>query len=333
MAKPKGNSARDKLNLFLAVVPFVLLRGSVTIDEVAAQFGTTREKVASAVRTIACDGGANEARFNFDTELFDIDWEAFEDDGVIILTVAELLHVPTPFNARQRSIFLAGLELLKAHPHYRRLPEFDGLIAKLRGVESNIATDAFAVAVDLDNVTANTIQDAIDKQVRIGFHYVNNKGERTVREVDPYRQHIKGAQRYVKGHCYHADEVRTFNLDSMESLQLLATPIEERTVDPFALTSDLFSEGDDDVHIDITIDPEALSLVAGYRRPGYAPVMTSDSARLTIPFSHASTAIRMISALAGIATIVEPADVRADVATFARDALAAYAKTGSSALD
>jgi proteasome accessory factor C len=327
MAKPLGNSARDKLNLFLAIVPFVLLRGSVTVDEVASQFATTREKVISAVTTIACDGGANEARFNFETELFNIDWEAFEDNGVIILTVAELLHVPTPFNARQRSIFLAGLELLKAHPHYRRLPEFDDLITKLRGTEKNAATDAFAVAVDADNPTANAIQDAIDKQVRISFSYVNNKGERSVREVDPYRQHIQGGQRYVKGHCYQAGDVRTFNLDSMASLTVSATPIEVRTVDPLALTSALFSESEDDVHIDVIIDPQALSLIAGYRRPGYSPVLTGDSARLTIPFSHPSTAVRMISALSGIAEIVQPVEVRADVAAFARRALDAYAQT------
>jgi len=327
MAKPLGNSARDRLNLFLAIVPFVLLRGSVTVDEVAKQFGTTREKVISAVTTIACDGGANEARFNFETELFNIDWEAFEDNGVIILTVAELLHVPTPFNARQRSIFLAGLELLKAHPHYRRLPAFDGLIAKLRGTDTNIATDAFAVAVDRDNATANTIQDAIDDQVRIGFRYVNNQGEPSVREVDPYRQHIKGAQRYVKGHCYQAGEVRTFNLDSMDSLVVSDTPIEVRTVDPLALTSDLFSESENDIHVELVIDPQALSLIAGYRRPGYAPVLTDDSARLTIPFSHPEVAVRMVSVLSGIASIVEPAEVRADVAAFARRALDAYAQT------
>ena len=327
MAKPKGNSARDKLNLFLAIVPFVLLRESVTVDEVAQQFGTTREKVIAAVKTIACDGGANEARFNFETELFDIDWEAFEEDEVITLTVAEILHVPTPFNARQRSIFLAGLELLKAHPHYRRLPAFDDLIAKLRGSDTNVATDAFAVAVDRDNATANTIQDAIDKQVRIGFRYVNNQGDVSVREVDPYRQHIKGAQRYVKGHCYDRDEVRTFNLDSMAELEVSSTPIEVRTVDPLSLTSDLFSESDDDLHVELMIDPEALSLIAGYRRPGYAPVVTSDSARLTIPFSHPTVAVRMISVLSGIATIVEPAEVRDDVAAFARRALDAYAQT------
>jgi proteasome accessory factor C len=327
MAKPLGNSARDRLNLFLAIVPFVLLRESVTVDEVAQQFGTTREKVIAAVKTIACDGGANEARFNFDTELFDIDWEAFEDDEVITLTVAEILHVPTPFNARQRSIFLAGLELLKAHPHYRRLPEFDGLISKLRGSDSNVATDAFAVAVDRDNPTANTIQDAIDKQLRISFRYVNNRGEESDREVDPYRQHITGGKRYVKGHCYQAGEVRTFNLDSMENLAISSTAIEVRTVDPLALTSELFSESDEDVHVELVIDPQALSLIAGYRRPGYSPIVTDESARLTIPFSHSGTAVRMISTLAGIATIVEPHDVRTDVAAFARRALDAYAQT------
>lgn len=327
MGKPLGDSARDRLNLFLAIVPFVLLRGSVTIDEVASQFGTTREKVAGAVKTIACDGGANEARYNFDTELFNIDWDEFEENDVIILTVAEVLQVPTPFNARQRSVFLAGLELLKAHPHYRRLPEFDGLIAKLRGSESSAITDAFAVAVDTNNATANLIQDAIDRGVRVRFTYVNNKGEKSVREVDPYRQHIQGGQRYLKGHCYQADAVRTFNLDSMAGLELTDIALEERPIDPLVLTSALFSESEDDEHVLVDIDPEALSLIAAYRRPGYQPVFTGERARLTIPFSHSSSAVRMVSSLAGIATIEEPKDVRADVASFARTALDAYART------
>ena len=327
MGKPLGDSARDRLNLFLAIVPFVLLRGSVTIDEVATQFGTTREKVATAVKTIACDGGANEARYNFETELFNIDWDEFEENDVIILTVAEVLHVPTPFNARQRSVFLAGLELLKAHPHYRRLPEFDGLIAKLRGSESSAATDAFAVAVDANNEAANLIQDAIDRGVRVRFVYVNNKGEKSVREVDPYRQDIQGGHRYLKGHCYQADAVRTFNLDSMANVEITETPIVERPIDPLALTSSLFTEGEDDEHVTITIDPEALPLIAAYRRPGYPPVLTGGVARVTIPFSHPSTAIRMVSSLPGIATIEDPSNVRSDVATFARNALKAYAQT------
>jgi proteasome accessory factor C len=326
MARPIGDSARDRLNLFLAIVPFVLLRGSVTIAEVAAQFGTTPKRVADAVHTIACDGGANEARYNFDTELFNIDWDEFEENEVIILTVAEVMHVPAPFSAKQRAVFLAGLELLKAHPHYRRIPEFDGLVAKLRGPDSNQVTDAFAVEIDENNPHANLIQDAIEKGVRIRFTYTNNQGERGGRDVDPYRQDLEGGQRYLKGYCLQRDDIRTFNLDSMEGLVLLDTPIEPRSIDALMLTSSLFSESEDDLLVDLVIDPEALPLIASYLRPGVKQVETGGRKRLTLPFSHEGSAIRMISVLSGIAAIDGPATTRAAVAVFARNALDAYAQ-------
>jgi proteasome accessory factor C len=326
MPRPTGDSARDRLNLFLAIVPFVLLRGSVTVTEVADQFGTTPKRIADAVQTIACDGGANEARYNFDTELFNIDWDEFEENDVIILTVAEVMHVPAPFSAKQRAVFLAGLELLKAHPYYRRIPEFDGLVAKLRGPDSNQVTDAFAVEVDANSPHANRIQDAIEKGVRIRFTYINNQGERGERDVDPYRQDLDGGQRYLKGYCLQRKDIRTFNLDSMENLQLLETPIEPRSIDALTLTSTLFSESDDDLHVDIVISPESLPLIASYLRPGVKPVETGGRKRLTLPFSHEGTAIRMISVLSGIAVVEGPDHVRAAVAGFARNALDAYAE-------
>jgi proteasome accessory factor C len=326
MPRPTGDSARDRLNLFLAIVPFVLLRGSVTVTEVADQFGTTPKRIADAVQTIACDGGANEARYNFDTELFNIDWDEFEENDVIILTVAEVMHVPAPFSAKQRAVFLAGLELLKAHPYYRRIPEFDGLVAKLRGPDSNQVTDAFAVEVDANSPHANRIQDAIEKGVRIRFTYINNQGERGERDVDPYRQDLDGGQRYLKGYCLQRNDIRTFNLDSMENLQLLETPIEPRSIDALTLTSTLFSESDDDLHVDIVISPESLPLIASYLRPGVKPVETGGRKRLTLPFSHEGTAIRMISVLSGIAVVEGPDHVRAAVAGFARNALDAYAE-------
>lgn len=326
MPRPTGDSARDRLNLFLAIVPFVLLRGSVTVAEVAKQFGTTPAKVADAVETIACDGGANEARYNFNTELFNIDWAEFEENEVIILTVAEVMHVPAPFSAKQRAVFLAGLELLKAHPYYRRIPEFDGLVSKLRGTDSNQVTDAFAVEIDADNPRANLIQDAIEKGVRVRFTYTSNRGEREVREVDPYRQDLDGGQRYLKGYCLLRDDVRTFNLDSMEDLELLDALIEPRSIDALTLTSSLFSESEDDLLVDIVIDPESLPLIASYLRPGVKQVETGGRKRLTLPFSHEGTAIRMISVLSGIAVVEGPNDVRSAVAGFARNALDAYAK-------
>ena len=92
MARPPGDSARDRLNLFLAIVPFVLTRGVTNVTEIAERFNVSTDRVTDAIIAIACDGGAGEARLNFDTELFNIDWDAWEEDQTVILTVAEALR-------------------------------------------------------------------------------------------------------------------------------------------------------------------------------------------------------------------------------------------------
>ncbi len=93
MARPTGESARDKLNIFLAIVPFVLSRKESSVAEIAEHFGVRPSIVAAAVSAIGCDGGAGEARHGFNNELFNIDWDLFLEDGTVILTVAETLRV------------------------------------------------------------------------------------------------------------------------------------------------------------------------------------------------------------------------------------------------
>lgn len=327
MPRPSGDSARDRLNLFLAIVPFVLTRGVTNVTEIAQRFGVTESRVTEAIIAIACDGGANEARLNFDTELFNIDWDAWENDRTVILTVAEALHVPAPFASRQKAMFLAGLELLKAHPHYRRLPELEPLIDKLRGDSGGRSTDVFAVAIDSSNPTAGSLQDAIDKGVRVRFTYTNNKGERSERSVEPYRQNVENGKRYLAGWCLTREEMRTFNLDSMEDVVITDDPIDERAVDALALTGSLFEPHDNDLPVTVVIDSAASPLIAAYRQPGDKPDKSGERETITIPFTHESSAIRMIAVLAGVAQIEQPPAVRSSVAEFARTALAAYRET------
>jgi proteasome accessory factor C len=336
MPRPTGDSARDRVNLYLSLVPWLIRRGTATIDEAAAQFGVSRSKIIEAMVTIACDGGSNEARLNFDTELCNIDWDklAFDwdryeatgeyvADGDLELTVAETLRSPAPFSARQRAMFLAGLELLKVIPHYRRLPELAELIAKLRGDGSAELTNVFSVALN-DDPLANLIEDAIESERRVRFAYTNNQGVQSVREVDPYRQDVDGANRYLKGYCYLRNDVLTFNLDSIEQFEVLDVAVEPRDIDALALAGPLFVERDDDLQVGVSIDSQAMPLIAAYRRPGDRPVSRGDFTNLTIPFTYPEPAVRMISVLAGVAQVTEPHDVRAKVAAHATAALAAY---------
>jgi proteasome accessory factor C len=324
MARPTGESARDKLNIFLAIVPFVLSRKESTVDEIAEHFGVRPEIVHAAVSAIACDGGAGEARHGFDNELFNIEWDPFLDDGTVILTVAETLRVPAPFSARQKAIFLAGLELLRAHPHYRRLPEFDSLIEKLGGNAGTDVANVFSVNVDRNDETAGLIQDAIDAAVCLSFTYVSNEGVRTERTIEPYRQDVTNGQRYVRGYCLSRDDLRTFNLDSIESVVVSTTPIENRAIDALSLSASLFHPREDDIVVTVDIEADALALIAPYRQPGFMLTKNGDRVSVSIPFTHVPSAVRMISVVSGIATITEPSHVRDAVAASAQAALEKY---------
>lgn len=327
MARPAGDSARDRLNLFLAIVPFVLGRGVTNVQDIADHFDVKPERVREAISAIACDGGAGEARLNFDTELFNIDWDLYEDDETVVLTVAEALRAPAPFANRQKAMFLAGLELLKAHPHYRRLPELEPLIDKLRGSSTNRPADIFAVALDTTDPTASALQDAIDRGVRVRFTYTNNQGQRGERVVEPYRQDVDNGQRYLSGFCLSRNDMRTFNLDSIEALEVTEDSVEPRAIDALALTRSLFEPREDDLQVDVVIDNAALPLIAAYRQPGDKPELTGDSTTVTIPFTYPETAVRMIAVLSEVARVTAPTDVRASVADFARAALDAYRAT------
>ncbi|MEY4396390.1 MAG: hypothetical protein RLZZ40_146 [Actinomycetota bacterium] len=325
MARPVHDSARDRLNLFLAIVPFVLNRQVTNVTEIAEHFGVKEDRVRDAISAIACDGGANEARLNFDTELFDIDWDAYEDDETVILTVANTLRAPAPFAGRQKAMFLAGLELLRAHPHYRRLDALEPLIAKLRGDGTSRTVDIFAVSLDASDATANALQDAIDKGVRVTFTYTNNQNQSSERIVEPYRQDVENGQRYLSGYCLTRNEMRTFNLDSMDNLVVTDEKVSERAIDALALTRSLFEPREDDIQVDVVIDNAALPLIASYRQPGDKPSVTGESSVVTIPFTYSETAVRMIATLSEVAQIAEPTNVRREVAKFARTALDAYA--------
>lgn len=324
MARPTGDKATDRLNLFLAVVPFVLSRGEASVGEIAAHFGVPEKRVIEAIKAIACNGGPREARLNFDAELFNIDWDAWEDEGVVRLVVAQVLRAPAPLSNKQKAMMLAGLELLKAHPAYRRLPGLQDLVDKLRGSTDGELVEAFAVDAGSKHPFADELHTAIERGVRVTFTYTNNKGERANRFVEPYRLLVDDNKTYVSGWCDTAKDLRTFNLDSMEDLDVTEEPIVERAVDARSINGSLFERHDTDMDVTVIIDSAAAPLIAPYRQPGDLPDKSGDRETITLPFTHEASAVRMISVLAGVAQIVGPADVRSRVADFAGTALAAY---------
>ncbi len=324
MARPTGDSARDRLELFTWISAYLFQHGGrVSVDEAAEIYGTTPQKVVAAITTVGCAGASGEASKGLQHDIFDIDWTLLESEGVIQIVVADVLTKPVQFSAKHRATLLAGLKILGTHPMYRNLPEYASLLTKLGGTVDPVPEH---MAIDLSSAST-TVRNLMSAQgvSRIRFGYVNKQGGVSEREADPYLIHTEDNAMYLKAWCYKSSQVRTFDVARISHLEVLNVPVDGTLVSPFSLNENLFERTDDDVVATLSMPASAVPLITEYIPAGESATLSGDRASVRIPFVHQGRLVRLVMGLPGTITIVDNAEARSEVSRRARSALNRYA--------
>lgn len=324
MAKTPRPSATENLMLLLALVPYVLDRGEVSVSEAAQQFGRTDQDITEAVRLIACAGipGENQAYSHLD--LFDIDWDLLENEQRITFwnTVA-LDHSPR-FSAREASALIAGLQYLAAHPAYSGRTDLDEVLRKIR----RGSTDGFAsrIAVSLPVVTSHlrVINQAITSAVSLRVLYHNKTGESGLRQIDPLVLESRDSLWYVRAWCHHRSALRTFRVDHMESVEITSTPQSNHQSLIDDISPELFQPSHDDITVTIECQASALPLIADFLPRGFTAPPSRDTVTLDMAFAHYGSLTRFVGRYGAVARVVAPASAVATVSEFATRALLNY---------
>jgi proteasome accessory factor C len=324
MAKAQRPGTTEKLMLLLALVPYVLDRGEVSVSEAATQFGKSDQDIRDAIHLIACAGvpGENQAYSHLD--LFDIDWDLLENEGRITFwnTVA-LDHSPR-FSAREASALIAGLQYLAAHPSYSGRADLDEVLAKIkRGSTADFAAK-IAVSRPVTEGHLPLLNDAITSRVSIDVVYHNKAGESGLRRIDPLVLESRDATWYVRAWCHHRQALRTFRVDSMDSVTLTDNPQGDHQSLIDDISPDLFQPSSDDITVTIECQPGALPLIADYLPRGFVPPSETNAVSVDIAFAHYGSLRRLVGASGGLVRVVNPPSAREAVREFAEQALANY---------
>ena len=314
----------DNLLVLLALVPYVLDRGEVSVAEAAEHFGRSEADISRAVELIACAGipGDNLAYSHLD--LFDIDWDLFEREKTITLWNTVALDSKPRFSAREATALLAGLQYLASHPAYSSRADLEEVMAKLRVGTGNsqpvrIAVDPVAVA---EHVSALT--DAIESRQSITAVYHNKRGESGSRTLDPLLLESRDATWYLRAWCHTRQALRTFRVDYMDSVALTGEAQRDHASVVDDISSELFDPSPSDVMVTIECPARALPLIADYLPRGFAPPASEDSVRIEIPFAHYGSLTQFVGSHPGMVTVVAPGSAREAVAEFASRALERY---------
>ncbi|MEO6653653.1 MAG: WYL domain-containing protein [Ilumatobacteraceae bacterium] len=209
-ARRGPRNAEDRLRRLLVMLPWLMERGEVSVDEAAERFDLTPAEIARELELVAMCGLPP-----FVDELIDV----FIDEGMIFVGVPRLFTRPLRLNA------VEAWELLAAGRAAMELPGADPDGPLGRGL-AKLATalgddDTAGVRIDLDRPEAAIgLAAAADagEEVRITYWSLS-RDETSERLILPRQVFADRGQWYVSGDDDRSGEIRTFRIDRIESVE------------------------------------------------------------------------------------------------------------------
>jgi proteasome accessory factor C len=321
VADPQTN-ARDRLAFLLALVPYLIDHDRIAVSAVAEHFRVPEEQIRQAVRLVAVSGIPGETSTYQHGDLFDIAWDDFEDNDHIVLTNLVAIDDTPRFSGREAAALIAGLQYLSALPENADRAAMASLTDKLsRGASAH--PSAVAVEGSEPDAALALIRRAVAAGVQIEFDYLDAQGEHLRRRADPLRIESVDANWYLRGWDHLREGIRTFRLDRISSLSVTDEPVTGHANEA-AVPESLFERSASDTQVRLEVAAAALPLLADYVGTARSTPVDGGRVQATIPVAHFHSLKRLVTGMAGVATVVEPAEARRAVAAWASAGAAQY---------
>ena len=324
-----SESATARLSRLLTMVPWLLNRQGVQIEEAAREFAVTAAQVEADLALLFLCGTPG----GYHGDLIEAEWES----GRVFLGNADTINRPLRLGVDEALALIVGLRALAAVPGIGERDAVVRALAKLEAATGSAAAGTSRIQVLIDEETSGettaVVRQALASRRRIRLRYlVAGRDESTERDVDPMRLINFDAHWYLEGWCHRAEDVRLFRLDRVEALQLLehdGTP--PATAAPRDLGSGVFTPHVDDQLVRLALGPGAVWVSDYY--PVESVQRTPDGGAV-IELRTADTAWlrRLMWQLGSQATVLAPEELAHEVDLGARAALDAYARPAGSPL-
>jgi proteasome accessory factor C len=316
-----GETATERLQRLLALVPYVLSRNVAGMAETAAAFGITERELVDDLNLLWCV----ELRSPDPYCPIDLSYEG----GEIVVSEAEAIDRPLRLGVDEACALLIALRMLTELPDVGNGPALRRTIAKLEAAAGAAAGPSAQVAVQVDDIVAQSaataVADALDRGRRLHIsYYVPGRDEATERDVDPMRLLLVEGRSYLEGWCRRADAVRLFRLDRILAIEVLDVPkdvpasAEARDVD-----SGLFRPSAQDVLVELELGP-AARWVADYYPCEQVTELPGGWLRVRLRTPDTRLFRRLALRLGEDGRLVSPADLVGQVHADAAAALANY---------
>lgn len=319
MPQRKPLLSSDRVRAYLTLVPYLLERGEVSLAEAAAEFDMPEAQMRAMVEKLTVIGlPGDEGYWQAPQELFDINWDLLDEQGIIEITNDVGLRRVPKFTAREAAALVAGLQLAAAVPGVAESGVVQGLIEKLSRGAAGLPADVIVAPGPVDEVRT-IVATALQQHVAVSFTYRAPDASPTTRTVDPVTVLITNGQWYLQGWCHLRRAMRTFHLDRVSEPRLTDIPIthgDEPVPELFAANT----EGGAAV---IRFPERLAPLLRDYLNRAQV-VVDHGVMTATVHVGDPLSLKRLAARFGGAVHILEPASARCATRDWASAALALY---------
>ncbi|MDF2491672.1 MAG: hypothetical protein K0Q58_250 [Microbacterium sp.] len=311
--------ATERAALIMQLVPYLLERGEVSVDEAAAAFDVSPRQMREMVERLTVIGRPGDGGYwQLPNDLFDIDWDLLDQQDRIALTHTVGLERAPRLTAREAAALLAGLQLTGSLPGFADSDIVAGLLAKLARGAASVPADVIVAPAPVDTAR-DVVGAALRTGVAVTFTYKAPDAPAMSRTVDPVKVHIADAQWYLQGWDHLREGMRTFHLDRVSDLALTDIPV-EHAGEPLP---ELFESGAFDVEARIRFPAAVAPLLGDYLDHAEVEVVDGiGEAAMRIADEHSLR--RLAARRGGDVEVLEPAAARRAAAEWAAAGLAQY---------
>lgn len=312
----------DRVVLLLALVPYLVERGPTPLTELAESFAVDPRVLRQLIPFLGMAGIPGETSTYQHEDLFDLDWDAFEEHEIVSLTRVIAVDDTPRFSGAESAALLAGLQSLLPLLPAAEQSAARSAMGKLASVgPEQPSAPQVSVTPDPGAPSHAIITEAIESGRRLVFEYRDVQGSDTARRVDPLLLVQAHGAWYLRGWCLDRAAERTFAVDRMRAVRVSPEQVAAREAARVPPPS-IVPEGRE-LTAQLRIRVGALHRLAGFV-PRVVGQAENGWLRAEVDLAHAAVAIRLVQEAPGEVVVETPASARAAVREWAERVLAPH---------
>jgi proteasome accessory factor C len=316
------NASQERLPRLLALVPYLIARPGVAVDEAAADFGVSAKQLRKDLELLWMCGLPGYGP----GDLIDL---SFEGDTVSVNFDAGMSR-PLRLTGSEATALLVALRTLLDAPGVADADAVRRAVAKIEAAAGQAAPAPVAVGLGVrEGATTARSREVVQSALRAKralrmTYYTASKDEITERTVDPMRMLIVEGRGYLEAWCRRAEGVRLFRMDRIDDVTALDEPA---SPPPYAeqtdTTAGLFQPQPDQPVAQLLLCPDAR-WVSEYYPVEETAELPDGRLRIWMRYADSSWMVRLLLGLGGDVIVEGPEPLVSALKDRALRALARY---------